>query len=130
MVKPIVQLRNLSKTIKGKQIIKDITLENFRVETYGYFHLRAAAPGSVSSILLKNWQVVLTDGPSPIVPRDYERRGTVWFRAENIGDLQLKDFRVCDAENRLATWQDGTFSFTGCDGRTLENVFVNDEPYK
>ena len=27
MVKPIVQLRNLSKTIKGKQIIKDITLD-------------------------------------------------------------------------------------------------------
>lgn len=110
--------------------IKDITLENFHVETYGYFHLRAAAPGSVSNILLKNWQVVLTDGPSPIVPRDYERRGTVWFRAENIGDLQLKDFRVCDAENRLAIWHSGIFSFTGCDVCTLENVFVNDEPYK
>ena len=110
--------------------IKDITLENFHVETYGYFHLHAEIPGSVSNIRLKNWTVVLTDGPSPIVPRDYERRGSVWFRAENIARLTMCDFRVYDAKQRLATWRDGVFAFTGCEGRTLEGIFVNDAPYQ
>ncbi len=36
MVKPIVQLRNLSKTIKGKQIIKDITLDFYPGQITGF----------------------------------------------------------------------------------------------
>ena len=107
--------------------ITDIVLENFNVETYGYFHLHADEKGSVSNVVLRNWDVKLVDGPKPIVERDYERRGTVWFRAENIGGLKLENFKVTDKEGYLANWQDGSFRFVGCEDRVLQQATLNGE---
>ncbi len=110
--------------------IKDVLLENFNVECYGYFHLRSDFENSVSGITLRNWNVTLADGPKPLVPRDYERRGTVWFRAKNIGDLHLENFHVRDKEGYLSTWQDGVFQFDHCKNTSLSAVSVNGKEYK
>ncbi len=110
--------------------IEDLTLENFRVEAYGYFHLRSDFENSVRNVTLRNWDVTMVDGPKPIVPRDFERRGTVWFRAKNINKLTLENFNVRDPEGYLSTWQDGLFDFDGCREHTLSNVTVNEKEYK
>jgi hypothetical protein len=116
--------------VEGANVrIADITLENFKVETYGYFHLRSDYPDSVSNIVMRNWDVTLVDGPQPIVARDYERRGTVWFRAERINGLKMENIAIRDEEGRLAAWQDGSFRFEGADP-TLINVTLNGKQYE
>ena len=107
--------------------IKDVLLENFNVETYGYFHLRSDFPESVSNITLRNWRVTLTDGPKPLVPRDFERRGNVWFRAERIGKLTLENFHVRDKNGYLQAWKSGSFRFQDCQGTALLGVTVNEK---
>ena len=108
--------------------IKNVLLENFNVETYGYFHLRSDFPESVSNITLRNWKVTLVDGPKPIVPRDFERRGKVWFRAEHINSLHLENFEVCDPDGFLKTWENGVFDFKECHNIKLSNLTVDGKP--
>jgi hypothetical protein len=105
--------------------IKDVLLENFNVECYGYFHLRSNFPESVSNITLRNWIVTMVDGPKPLVPRDYERRGEVWFRAERINGLHLEGFEVRDPHGLLSTWKNGVFAFTECQDHSMSCVTVN-----
>ena len=107
--------------------IKDILLENFRVECYGYFHLRSDFATSVSNVTLRNWCVTMVDGPTPLVPRDFERRGDVWFRAERINGLHLEDFEVRDPNNLLKTWENGAFRLTDCRNPLFKHVTVNGE---
>ncbi len=107
--------------------IKDIVLENFNVECYGYFHLRSSFPESVSNITLRNWVLTMVEGPQPLNPRDFERRGEVWFRAERINGLHLENFEVRDPKSLLKTWKNGVFDFTECLGKTLSGVTVNGE---
>jgi len=107
--------------------IKDLLLENFNVETYGYFHLRSDFPDSVSNVTLRNWRVTLVDGPKPIVPRDFERRGDVWFRAERINNLHLENFAVRDTHGYLNMWKNGFCDFKECKGNQLTNFTLNGE---
>ena len=107
--------------------IKDILLENFHVECYGYFHLRSTFERSVSNITLRNWCVTMVDGPKPIVARDFERRGDVWFRAERINSLHLENFEVRDPNGLLDTWKNGVFDFKECQSKRLTDVTVNGE---
>ena len=44
------------------------------------------------------------------------RRGTAWFRAENVKGFRLEDFHV---------WPDGAFAIEGCDDRRFTDVTVN-----
>jgi hypothetical protein len=105
--------------------IKDILLENFRVECYGYFHLRSDFATSVSNVTLRNWCVTMVDGPKPLVSRDFERRGDVWFRAERINDLRLEGFEVRDPNGLLSTWKNGVFDFAECQDHSMSCVTVN-----
>jgi hypothetical protein len=110
--------------------IKDILLENFRVECYGYFHLRSDFATSVSNVTLRNWCVTMVDGPKPLVPRDFERRGDVWFRAERISGLHLEDFEVRDPNGLLQAWKNGAFRLTDCRNSLFERVTVNNKSYE
>jgi len=106
--------------------IRNITLENFTLEIYGYFHLRSEYPDSVSNITLRNWDVTMIEGPQPVREKDYLRRGTVWFRASNIKGLKLENFAVHDPDGHIPEiWKDGEFLFEGCEDRLLTNVTVN-----
>ncbi len=104
--------------------IENITLENIRVETQGYFNLRSDFSDTVNNITLRNWDVILTEAPEIKVPRDYERKGSVWFRAKNINSLKLEGIHVYDNGGHLCAWEDGTFSFDGCDGLEVRDVWV------
>lgn len=105
--------------------IRDITVENVRAETYGYVHLNVENPTTVENINLRNWQVILTDGPKPIVPKCYERRGTVWFRGQYVKDLTLSNFKIQDPDSYLSIWQDGLFNLPNCENLKFENVTLN-----
>ena len=108
--------------------IRDITVENVRVETYGYVHLNVENKTTVENINLRNWQVILKDGPKPIVPRCYERRGTVWFRGQYVKDLTLSNFKIQDPDGFLSIWQDGLFNLSDCENLKFENVTLNGKP--
>lgn len=106
--------------------IRDVVLEDFVVETSGYFHLHSDFADSVRGITLRHWNVTVTTPPVPTVEKDILRRGTVWFRAENIKGLRIEDFHVCDPEGHIAAnWPDGVFAMEGCDDRRLTDVTVN-----
>jgi ABC-2 type transport system ATP-binding protein len=60
MVKPIVQLKNLSKTIKGKQIIKDITLDFYPGQITGFLGPNGA--GKTTTIRMMTRLMYPTNG--------------------------------------------------------------------
>ena len=105
--------------------IRNVVFENIFIETDGYFVLQSDAPHNVSNVTMRNLRVILTDGPKPVTPRDLERKGTVWFRATNIDNLTLDGVNVRDENGYLDAWEDGIFSFVGCEGLTLNDVRVN-----
>lgn len=107
--------------------IRNIVMENIFIETDGYFVLQSDAPHNVSDVTLRNLRVILTDGPKPVTPRDFERKGTVWFRATNIDNLTLDGVDVRDGNCYLDAWEDGIFSFVDCEGLILRDVRVNGE---
>lgn len=107
--------------------IRNVTLENFDMETDGYFVLEATVPHCVSNVTLRNFRIHMTDGQKPVTPRDFERKGTVWFRATNIDGLTLDGMQIEDNGGYLDAWEDGIFSFDGCEDRTLRDVRVNGE---
>ncbi len=108
--------------------IRDITVENVRAETYGYVHLNVINENTVENINLRNWQVILKEGPQPVVPRCYERRGTVWFRGQNVKDLTLDHFKIQDPDGFLSIWQDGLFHLPNCENLTANCVTLNGKP--
>ena len=71
----------------------------------------------------------MTAAPNPINPRDYERMGTVWFRAKNVCALNIDSFEVYDDGGYLASWKDGIFDFSDCKALKLSGVTVNGRPY-
>ncbi len=105
--------------------IENVTLENIRVETQGYFDLKADFPDTVNNITLRNWDVILTEAPEIKVPRDYERKGSVWFRAKNINSLRLEGIHVYDNGDHLSAWEDGAFGFEGCCGLETSDVWIS-----
>jgi hypothetical protein len=105
--------------------IENVTLENIRVETQGYFNLKSAFPNTVNNVTLRNWDVILTDPPKIKVARDYERKGSVWFRAKNINSLKLENIHIYDEADYLSAWEDGAFGFDGCDDMQALGVTVN-----
>jgi len=114
--------------VEGANVsIKDVTLENFYVETNGYFHLYSDFSDSVSNITMRNWKITMTAPPEHKIPRDYERKGTVWFRARNICNFTLENISVNDENNDIGAWQDGSFSFDGCKGLKFLGVSINGE---
>ncbi len=113
---------------QGNAVIRDITVENVRCETYGYVHLRVDNKNTVENINLRNWQVIMKEGPEPVVPQCYERRGTVWFRGKYVKDLTLSNFKIQDPENHLSIWQDGLFQLPECENLVLDNVTLNGKP--
>jgi hypothetical protein len=112
----------------GTASIRDITVENVRCETYGYIHLNVANENTVENINLRNWQILLEDGPKPVVPKCYERRGTVWFRGQHVKDLTLDNFKIQDPDGYLSIWQDGLFALPNCENVTFKNVTLNGKP--
>lgn len=112
----------------GTASIRDITVENVRCETYGYIHLNVANENTVENINLRNWQILLEDGPKPVVPKCYERRGTVWFRGQHVKDLTLDNFKIQDPDGFLSIWQDGLFALPNCENVTFKNVTLNGKP--
>jgi hypothetical protein len=133
-----VSFSNISATNTGRVIsmieganapIKNIVMENFSVETYGFFHLQSDFPTSVSDVTLRNWNVTMTDGPKHFSEYDMEKKGTEWFRAKNINCLKLENFAVTDSNNYLSAWPNGNFAFDGCDGYEMLNVTVNQKEY-
>ena len=109
--------------------IKNVTLNNWSVETDGYFSLNSDFPDSVSDVTLKNFRIKMTDGPKPTIPRDLERKGRSWFRAKNIGSLHLEGFSVLDDGDFLSAWEDGIFSFEGCKDLSTAKISVNSKEY-
>ena len=107
--------------------MENITLENIRVETQGYFNLKSDFSDTVNNITLRNFDVIMTEAPEIKVPRDYERLGTVWFRANNINALTLEDIHVYDNGGYLSAWKDGAFKFNGCSDLKIKNVTLNGE---
>jgi hypothetical protein len=107
--------------------IENITLENIRVETQGYFNLKSDFSDTVNNITLRNFDVIMTEAPEIKVQRDYERRGTVWFRANNINALTLENIHVYDNGSYLSAWEDGTFKFNGCSDLKIKDVMLNGE---
>ena len=107
--------------------MENITLENIRVETQGYFNLKSDFTDTVNNITLRNWEVYLTEAPEIKVPRDYERVGSVWFRANNINALTLENIHVYDNGGYLSAWKDGMFKFDGCDDLKTNDVMLNGE---
>ena len=105
--------------------IENVTLENIRIETQGYFDLKSDFADSVNNITLRNWDVILTEPPEIKIPRDYERRGSVWFRAKNINSLKLEGLHIYDDSDYLSAWNDGNFSFDGCEGFKASDVSIN-----
>ena len=105
--------------------IENVTLENIRIETHGYFDLKSDFADSVNNITLRNWDVILTEPPEIKIPRDYERRGSVWFRAKNINSLKLEGLHIYDDSDYLSAWNDGNFSFDGCEGFKASDVSIN-----
>lgn len=105
--------------------IRNVVLEDFSVQTCGYFHLHSDFPASVCDITLRHWRVTLTTPPTPVLEKDIVRRGRVWFRAERIKGLRMEDFHIRDTEGHLSEWPDGVFSFDGCEDRCLVDVTVN-----
>ena len=108
--------------------IQNITMENIRVETQGYFDLSSNFPDSVSNITFRNWDIILREPPEIKIEKDYVRRGTHWFRARNINGLKLEGIRVFDDGNYLAQWEGGMVRFDGCEDRKLADVTVNGLP--
>jgi polygalacturonase len=107
--------------------IENITLENIRVETQGYFNLKSNFSDTVNNVTLRNFDVIMTEAPEIKVQRDYERRGTVWFRANNINALTLENIHVYDNGSYLSAWEDGTFEFNGCSDLKIKDVMLNGE---
>lgn len=108
--------------------IRDITVENVRCETYGYVHLRVENPNTVENVSLRNWQILMKDGPKPVVPKCYERRGTVWFRGKHVKDLSLENFKIQDPDGYLSIWQDGLFDLPDCENLLMKNITLNGKP--
>ena len=110
--------------------IRDITIENVCAETYGYVHLIVENQNTVENVNLRNWQVILKDGPRPTTQKSFDRRGTVWFRGQHVKDLTLDHFKIRDPEGHLSTWQDGLFRLTDCENLTFNDVTLNGRPVK
>lgn len=109
----------------GDAYVRRITVENFYVETDGYFKLQADCPHSVSDIVLRNCRIVQTGALKAVNPRQVDRRGTSWFRAKNIDNLKLENVQIEDEGDYLSTWKDGVFSFDDCSSTQLNNVTLN-----
>lgn len=117
--------------VEGANVaIKDVTLENFNVETGGFFNLYSDYPDSVSNINMRNWKITMTEGPEIKLPRDFERKGTVWFRAKNIGEFTLENVSIIDPNGYIGAWEDGVFKFDGCKELKLCGVKINGKEQK
>ena len=105
-------------------LMRNILIENFDVETYGYCDIGAQNLGSLSDLTLKNWRVTLTESPEPITERDAELHGDVWMRVKNVERLKIDGFKVVDPHGYLDAWSGGAFSFDGCDDRECARVEI------
>ena len=81
------------------------------------------------SIILRKQRICHASHPSALLVGEGSlklRRGTAWFRAENVKGLRLEDFHVSDPEGHIAAnWPDGVFALEGCDDRRFTDVSVN-----
>ena len=102
--------------------IKNITMENCYVETYGNCKFYSDSTETVRNITLRNFHCKLIPGPEPFTNADLKRRGTIYFRAENIRELTLENVRIDADPELMAPWTDGVFGFINCPDLVLKNV--------
>ena len=108
--------------------IRDILLENFYIETDGFFRMRSAYPDSVRGVTIKNWRIKMNEPPVPISEHDRKWRPSAWFYAENIGGLKIDGLTVTDPCGYTEKpWENGRFFFVGCEGYRLENIEITDK---
>ncbi len=110
--------------------ISNITVENVNAEMYGFFHLNSVNKNSVENITLRNWNVKMVDGPKPFMPKCFELRGTVWFRASNMKRLNIENFHITDENGFINTWEDGAFEMKECDEVNIKQLSLNGQEIK
>jgi hypothetical protein len=106
--------------------IRDITIDGFDGECYGFFHFLVSNRDTVENIVLRSWRLRLVNNPFPMTPRSLEEKGEVWMDVKNIKGLRLENFAVTDPESCLAAWEK-PFSFDNCPELSLNNVTLNGE---
>lgn len=93
--------------------IRHIRIERFRAEATAGTLLAAGHPDTVSDICLRDFALVLCDGPLPLTPEILKQRGDCMFTAKNIRGLRMENVSIDATEEVRSRWG-GEYDLENC----------------